>query len=156
MLGRVADPRHRRAVRHRLAVILGLAVCAVLAGARSFTALAEWAADADAETLARLGAAGSVPSGSTFRRTLQRLDAGVFDDLAGRWAQRRTAPGPGSRRITILRLSGAPSTAAALLPRKAACPATLDHPEGANRLCRSPPLGPPHSAVALISAVARP
>jgi hypothetical protein len=33
-------------VRHKLAVILGLAVCAVLAGARSFTAIAEWAADA--------------------------------------------------------------------------------------------------------------
>src|SRR5215468_199107 len=86
-------------VRHRLAVILGLAVCAVLAGACSFTAIAEWAADADAETLARLGAAGAVPSESTFRRTLQRLDADAFDDLAGRWAQRRTAPGPGSRRV---------------------------------------------------------
>src|SRR5262245_35334013 len=86
-------------VRHRLAVILGLAVCAVLAGACSFAAIAEWAADADAETLARLGAAGAVPSESTFRRTLQRLDADAFDDLAGRWAQRRTAPGPGSRRV---------------------------------------------------------
>ena len=86
-------------VRHRLAVILGLAVCAVLAGACSFTAIAEWAADADAETLARLGAAGAVPSESTFRRTLQRLDADAFDDLAGQWAQRRTAPGPGSRRV---------------------------------------------------------
>ena len=47
MLARVADPRHRRGVRHRLVVILGLAACAVLAGARSFTAIAEWAADAD-------------------------------------------------------------------------------------------------------------
>src|SRR6266849_1724381 len=94
VLARVADPRHRRGVRHRLAVILGLAVCAVLAGARSFTAIAEWAADADAETLARLGAAGAVPSESTFRRILQRLDADAFDDLAGQWAQRRTAPGP--------------------------------------------------------------
>ena len=47
VLAGVADPRHRRGVRHRLAVILGLAVCAVLAGARSFTAIAEWAADAD-------------------------------------------------------------------------------------------------------------
>jgi hypothetical protein len=70
VLGGVADPRHRRGVRHRLAVILGLAVCAVLAGARSFTAIAEWAADADAETLARLGATGAVPPESTFRRTL--------------------------------------------------------------------------------------
>src|SRR5262249_16825152 len=91
------DPRHRRGVRHRLAVILGLAVCAVLAGARSFTAIAEWAADADAETLARLGVIGTVPSESTFRRTLQRLDADAFDDLAGAWAARRTTPGPGGR-----------------------------------------------------------
>ena len=30
---------------------------------------------------------------------MQRLDADVFDDLAGQWAQRRTAPGPGSRRV---------------------------------------------------------
>lgn len=51
MLARVADPRHRRGVRHRLTVILSLAVCGVLAGARSFTAIAEWAADADQETL---------------------------------------------------------------------------------------------------------
>jgi hypothetical protein len=98
VLARVADPRHRRGVRHRLVVILGLAVCAVLAGARSFTAIAEWAADADQETLAKLGT-GRVPSESTFRRTLQRLDADQFDDLAGEWAARRTAPGPGGRRV---------------------------------------------------------
>jgi predicted transposase YbfD/YdcC len=99
MLAKVADPRHRRGVRYRLAVILGLAVCAVLAGARSFTAIAEWAADADGETLARLGGTGAVPSESTFRRTLQRLDADTFDELAGRWAAQRTAPGPNRRRV---------------------------------------------------------
>ena len=99
VLAKVTDPRHRRGVRYRLAVILGLAVCAVLAGARSFTAIAEWAADADAETLAELGVTGAVPSESTFRRTLQRLDADAFDDLAGRWAAQRTAPGPNRRRV---------------------------------------------------------
>ena len=99
VLAKVTDPRHRRGVRHRLAVILGLAVCAVLAGARSFTAIAEWAADADAQTLAELGVTGAVPSESTFRRTLQRLDADAFDDLAGRWAAQRTAPGPKQRRV---------------------------------------------------------
>ena len=99
VLATVTDPRHCRGVRYRLAVILGLAVCAVLAGARSFTAIAEWAADADQDTLRRLGAAGAVPSESTFRRTLQRLDADMFDDLAGQWAARRTAPGPGGRRV---------------------------------------------------------
>jgi predicted transposase YbfD/YdcC len=99
VLAKVTDPRHRRGIRHRLAVILGLAVCAVLAGARSFTAIAEWAADADEQTLARLGVRGAVPSESTFRRTLQRLDADAFDGLAGEWAQQQTAPAPGSRRV---------------------------------------------------------
>jgi predicted transposase YbfD/YdcC len=99
LLAGVADPRHRRGIRHRLMIILALAVCAVLAGARSFTAIAEWATDADAETLARLGVTGTVPSESTFRRTLQRLDADAFDDLAGRWAAQRTAPQPGARRV---------------------------------------------------------
>jgi DDE_Tnp_1-associated len=94
-LAGVVDPQHRRGVRHRLAVILGLTVCAVLAGARSFTAIAEWAADADEETLARLGVTGVVPSESTFRRVLQRLDADAFDHLARRWAARRTTPGQG-------------------------------------------------------------
>jgi DDE_Tnp_1-associated len=94
VLARVADPRRRRGVRYRLAVVLGLAVYAVLAGARSFTAIAEWAADADTETLAGLGVSGAVPSESAFRRTLQRLDAGAFDELAGHWAARRTGTGP--------------------------------------------------------------
>ncbi|MGI8446111.1 MAG: ISAs1 family transposase [Streptosporangiaceae bacterium] len=95
----MADPRRRRGVRHRLTVILGLALCAVVAGARSFTAIAEWAADADGQTLRILGVTGPVPSESTFRRTLQRLDADAFDDLAGAWAQQATMPGPGQRRV---------------------------------------------------------
>jgi len=80
-------------------VILGLAVCAVLAGARSFTAIAEWAADADRVTLDLLGVTGAVPSESTFRRALQRLDADAFDDLAGQWAQQHTAARHGARRV---------------------------------------------------------
>jgi predicted transposase YbfD/YdcC len=99
VLARVADPRHRRGVRHRLAGILGLALCAVMAGARSFTAIAEWAADADGQTLRMLGVTGRVPSESTFRRTLQRLDADAFDDLAGAWVQQATMPGRGQRRV---------------------------------------------------------
>ena len=63
--------------------ILSLAVCAVLAGARSFTAIAEWAADADQVTREALGVTGVVPSESTFRRTLQNLDADALDDAAG-------------------------------------------------------------------------
>ena len=63
VLASVADPRRRRGVRHRLTGILGLALCAVVAGARSFTAIAEWAADADGQTLCLLGLRGCSPPG---------------------------------------------------------------------------------------------
>src|SRR5688572_7787182 len=42
-LAQVPDPRSRRGIRHRLVTVLALAVCAVLAGARSYVAIAEWA-----------------------------------------------------------------------------------------------------------------
>jgi hypothetical protein len=71
VLGQVADPRKRRGLRHTLPVILGVVVCAVLAGARSFVAIAEWAADADDTTLADLGAGAVVPCESG-------LDPGEF------------------------------------------------------------------------------
>jgi predicted transposase YbfD/YdcC len=99
VLAAIPDPRARRGVRHRLVVILGLALCAVLAGARSFTAIAEWAADADQGTREALGVTGVVPCEYTFRRILQNLDADALDDAAGAWAQQRTAPAPGVRRV---------------------------------------------------------
>jgi predicted transposase YbfD/YdcC len=102
VLAAIPDPRARRGVRHRLAVILGLALCAVLAGARSFTAIAEWTADADQATRDALGVTGVVPSESTFRRTLQALDADALDQAAGGWAQQRTAPAPGQRRAVAV------------------------------------------------------
>jgi hypothetical protein len=40
VLAKVTDPPRRRGVRHRLPVILNQAVCAVLARARSFAAIA--------------------------------------------------------------------------------------------------------------------
>jgi predicted transposase YbfD/YdcC len=102
VLAAVPDPRARRGVRHRLAAILGLALCAVLAGARSFTAIAEWAADADQATRDALGVTGVVPCESTFRRTLQAMDADGLDEAAGGWARQRTAPAAGTRRAVAV------------------------------------------------------
>jgi predicted transposase YbfD/YdcC len=102
VLAAVPDPRARRGIRHRLAAILGLALCAVLAGARSFTAIAEWAADADQGTRDALGITGAVPCESTFRRTLQTLDADALDAAAGGWAQQRTVPAAGARRAVAV------------------------------------------------------
>jgi hypothetical protein len=54
-LARVSDPRDPRGVRHTLTSLLLAAVAAVLAGARSFTAIGEWVADAPPQVLAALG-----------------------------------------------------------------------------------------------------
>jgi hypothetical protein len=45
-LATVPDPRDRRGRRHALVSMLALSAAAVLAGARSLTAIGEWAADA--------------------------------------------------------------------------------------------------------------
>ncbi|MEV6041415.1 transposase family protein [Nonomuraea sp. NPDC052116] len=52
---RVPDPRDPRGVRHALASLLAVAAVAALAGARSFTAIGEWIADAPAQVMAVLG-----------------------------------------------------------------------------------------------------
>lgn len=98
VLAQVPDPRKPRGVRHRLPVVLAVAVCAVMAGARSYVAIAEWAADADRATLVELGVGEVVACESTFRRTLQRLDADALDDAVGVWAQERIGAGTGVRR----------------------------------------------------------
>jgi predicted transposase YbfD/YdcC len=85
VLGRIVDPRARRGVRHCLVSVLAVAVCAVVAGARSFCAIAEWAADAPADVLAALGITGAAAHESTIRRVLQALDADALDAMIGAW-----------------------------------------------------------------------
>ena len=51
VLESVPDPRKKRGVRHRFSAILFVSVCAVVSGARSFAAIAEWAADAVGDTV---------------------------------------------------------------------------------------------------------
>ncbi|WST06438.1 transposase family protein [Streptomyces sp. NBC_01171] len=75
------DPRRDQGRRHPHAFVLSLAACAVLAGAKSLATIAEWAADAPPNVLARLGGPcrepgrGPVaPAGATVRRVLQRID----------------------------------------------------------------------------------
>jgi hypothetical protein len=55
-LATIPDPRSPAGCRHPLACVLGLAAAAVLAGARSMAAIAEWAADAPQPVRSALGA----------------------------------------------------------------------------------------------------
>ena len=109
-LATVPDPRAARGRRHPLVAILALAAAAVLAGARSIAAIAEWAADAPQPVRAALGARHhspghfAVPAEATIRRTLARLDADALAAAVGAWlAERdRDCPRPaGSRRRAV-------------------------------------------------------
>jgi DDE_Tnp_1-associated/Transposase DDE domain len=90
-LGAVTDPRKSRGVRHRLLTVLAAAVCAVLAGARSYAVIAEWAHDLPVSVRLRLGMGRRAPSESTFRRILQRIDADELDTAVSGWLARHTA-----------------------------------------------------------------
>jgi len=94
VLASVVDPRSRRGVRHRCAAVLGIAVCAVLAGAKSYLAIAEWAHDLTPTVRARLGLGRTAPSESTIRRVLQRVDAEQLDLAVCSWLAARTASAP--------------------------------------------------------------
>jgi hypothetical protein len=98
MLDAVPDPRKPRGVRHQITTILALAVCAVMAGCRSFTAIGEWTVGTFEQVLSALGVE-CVPSESTMRRTLQRLDGDQLDSAIGSWAAGRTEPIGARRRL---------------------------------------------------------
>src|SRR5438034_7359342 len=100
-LAQVPDPRDPRGIRYPLAPVLATAVCAVLAGARSFAAIAEWAADAPPRLRARLGLTRTVPDLVTIWRVLTAVDPAALDRALGAWVSARLAArrpgGPGVR-----------------------------------------------------------
>lgn len=100
-LARVPDPRKPRGIRHQLPGILAVTLAAVAAGARSFVAIAEWAADATPEVLATLGVSGAAPCESTIRRCLQRLAPDQLDQLLGAWMRLHTSRIGGRRVIAF-------------------------------------------------------
>jgi hypothetical protein len=94
----IPDPRKRRGVRHTVQSILATAICAVLAGARSFTAMGEWAAEQSKETLQRMGSKrGKSPSERTYRRIFDSIDVEDLDRRTGSWVaeQQRLQTGAG-------------------------------------------------------------
>jgi predicted transposase YbfD/YdcC len=91
-LALVPDPRARRGVRHTLVSILGVAAAAVVAGARSLTAIGEWAADAPQRVLATLGVRRCrrrerhvAPDEATIRRVLGGVDGDALDAAISGW-----------------------------------------------------------------------
>jgi predicted transposase YbfD/YdcC len=100
-LATVTDPRARAGRRHPLVAILVLAAAAVVAGARSIVAIAEWAADAPQPVRAALGTrcdprtgrwVWAVPTETTIRRTLARVDPEALAAAIGAWLADRDRP----------------------------------------------------------------
>ncbi|HZR54272.1 MAG TPA: transposase family protein [Streptosporangiaceae bacterium] len=101
LLAQVPDPRKRRGRRHGLAGLLAVGIAAVIAGSRSFAAIGQWAADADPEVLAVLGAARGPAEESTFRRAFALVSADVLDRVLGAWLHTRAVQAGGRLMIAI-------------------------------------------------------
>jgi hypothetical protein len=136
-LDQLPDPRKRRGRRHGITAVLAVAVCAVLAGARSFAAISEWASDVPLAVLVALRVrrdpltgTRQPPGESTLRRVLTGIDTAALDTLIGAWLTRtgQLVAGRGLRAVAVdgktLRGSGAPGAQVHLL-------AALDHSSGA-------------------------
>lgn len=85
VLSTVPDPRRARGRRHSLATVLAVSLGAVLAGARSLTAIADWAGDLPAWSWRRWRIGRGAPSLSTIRRVLLVVDADVLDAVLHAW-----------------------------------------------------------------------
>jgi predicted transposase YbfD/YdcC len=137
-LAMIPDPRDRRGLRHTLASVLAISAAAVLAGARSVTAIAEWAADAPPPVLAALGVRCDpltrrchVPGEATIRRVLARVDGDAVDTTVGAWlADRLRPPGRRCRRAVAVDGKSLRGTASGGHDRPVHLLAAMDHTDG--------------------------
>ena len=88
-LGSLPDPRREQRRAHELVPLLLLSVAAMLCGARSLYAIAQWGRERlvdDPALLESLGLApGKSPSVATLHRVFKRLDVEAFEQLLGQW-----------------------------------------------------------------------
>ena len=86
-LGEIEDPRKPKGVRHPLPAILALSVCAMLSGAKSLYAIAQWGRE-HPQFAQWLGFSRErTPCVATLHHVFRRLDVDAFESALGRWAQ---------------------------------------------------------------------
>jgi predicted transposase YbfD/YdcC len=101
----VPDPRKARGRRHSLRSVLLLAVGAVLAGARSYAAIAQWAGCAEQE----VAVCGPTPHATTFGRVLATVDPAALQRALTDWVLGRRRGG--QARLARQRGQGRPALA---------------------------------------------
>jgi hypothetical protein len=94
VLAQVPDPRSRHGRRHPLSAILGLAVLAMLSGAKSYQAIAQFGRDKGFTLAHALGfTRGKTPTKSTFSVLFRILDVHAFEAILSRWITSRVPEG---------------------------------------------------------------
>jgi len=87
-LAQVPDPRSRHGRRHALPAVLTLAVVAMLSGARSLYAIAQWGREQPEDVVRALGfTRGCTPGVATLHRVFKALDVAAFERQVAYWAQ---------------------------------------------------------------------
>jgi predicted transposase YbfD/YdcC len=99
-LGQVPEHRKARGIRHELAAVLAVATAAVLSGANSITAIAQYARTLTQPALATLGIRRTkrtrtypAPSYQTLRRAIRLVDAHTLDTAVTRWLHAQVSAG---------------------------------------------------------------
>jgi len=96
----VPDPRQPSGRRHPLPAILTLATAAMLCGARSLYAIAQWGRLQEPAVVRALGFTRErTPTVSTLHLVFKALDVAAFETALGAWAQAQL--GPRDRTIAI-------------------------------------------------------
>ena len=80
------DFRKSRGKRHPLSAIFALACCAMLCGARSYSAIAEWGRNYGAQIAQALGFTHATPCAATLHMIFRQVHRDEFEAYLGAWA----------------------------------------------------------------------
>jgi hypothetical protein len=93
-LQQIPDPRGRQGRRHSLSAMLAAVVCAMLCGARSYSAITDWIHAQEDEVWHLLGFWRRPPKLGAFRKLLMRLSPLALEAALQPWVDRLLADGP--------------------------------------------------------------
>src|SRR6266704_4942373 len=82
----IPDFRKPRGKRHPLSAIFALACCAMLCGARSYSAIAEWGRNSGARIAQALGFTHATPCAATLHTIFRHVNRDEFEAYVGAWA----------------------------------------------------------------------
>ena len=107
-LSAIPDPRSRHGRQHSLSAVLAMVCCAMMCGARSYSAIAQWAANQDIRLIHRLGFTRTPPKLGGVRKVLMAIDPDAFETALSRWAEGLLGPLPtsGERSLQAYAIDG--------------------------------------------------